>query len=177
MTKVSIETIVTREFRKLTSSLSDMLVNPAILPTMAIKPDYAIMDTHTGVIIAVGGMWQSLEGIWYSAKWDIATATVSDVYILHNDLSQEYFSSQIDPNTLEPIMHYIHDKDIEYKIDSKNKEVLQVNHSVGNGKAIASNIEDRLRDMTFPYIDKVILTASKPYGEVAEFRIDTIVLQ
>lgn len=136
----------------------------------AISYDYGVYRLGDDSILYLGVSWKK-EGIWYSAKYEVASLTITDLYIIYaNDV---LFSAEIDIETHQHVAEYPANGDDKY--DAVTGELLQVNEYIRYPDELDSVTQKALLDKGFPYINKVSYLAEKPYGTVVEFSVEGVV--
>lgn len=124
--------------------------------------DYGVYRLGDDDYLAAGITWPS-DGRIFSAKYQ--GEEITDYYEIHKD--GDYFSSQIDPLTLEPIAHYSNGGDT--KIDSVSGEIMQESHRVTGIRDLPPEFARLIIEVRAPFFNEIFYYAEKPYGKTVEF--------
>ena len=95
---------------------------------------------------------------------------ITDYYEIYS--SGEYFSSELDMKTMEPVAHYAEGGNT--KIDAITGETMQANYRCKGLDGLPVEFVDRLINDGFPHIDDIFYYAEKPYGDCVEFGLSDI---
>lgn len=131
----------------------------------SMKYDYGMYRIGDSEYLAAGITWKN-DNRMFSAKYQ--EGKITDVYEIYED--SEYFSAEINPDTLEIIALY--SKTGNDKINPETNEIIQKNIPVKTVYDIP-DVECRyLLHVGFPFIDNIFYYAEKPYGKTVEFSVE-----